>query len=169
MCKELKIKLVVAGQGDITKIVPEGSLNSLSDNLGVSYIGYIDPKERLILMSGAVCLISPSTYAEPFGGVAVEAQLCGTPVISTDWGAFPETVKHGVTGFRCRTMDHFVWSLSVIETLDRQYIRERAIRKWSLERVVLMYEEYFSMLHTLGKKGFYEPNSSRSQLDWLNA
>ena len=44
------------------------------------------------LFANAKCTLMPSKYAEPFGFVALESMLSGTPVITTDYGAFPETV-----------------------------------------------------------------------------
>jgi glycosyltransferase involved in cell wall biosynthesis len=37
---------------------------------------------------------------EPFGLVALEAQACGCPAIVSDEGGLPETIVHGVTGWR---------------------------------------------------------------------
>ena len=36
--------------------------------------------------------------------------MSGTPVIATNWGVFPETVIHGLTGWRCRTLEEFEWA-----------------------------------------------------------
>jgi glycosyltransferase involved in cell wall biosynthesis len=41
--------------------------------------------------------VSPSLY-EGFGLPAAEAQACGTPVIATTAGAFPEVIADGETG-----------------------------------------------------------------------
>jgi glycosyltransferase involved in cell wall biosynthesis len=68
------------------------------------YIGPVNVKERAQFLAGARALIVPTTYMEPFGGVAVEAMLCGTPVIASDAGAFTEIVKNGVSGYRFRTL-----------------------------------------------------------------
>ena len=46
-------------------------------------------EERLPLLGNAESVLMPTYYLEPFGGVHVEAQLCDTPVITTDWSAFP--------------------------------------------------------------------------------
>ena len=45
-------------------------------------------------------MIFPIRWPEPFGLVMVEAMACGTPVVTTNWGAAPELVDDGVTGFR---------------------------------------------------------------------
>ena len=120
-------------------------------------------------MQGAIALLCPSHYLEPFGGVAVEAMLCGTPVISSDWGGFAEFNVHGRTGYRCRTMDHFVWAAKNIISLDREAIRLYAQCNFSLEFVALMYEEYFGQIKHLydSHQGFYFVNPERDQLDWL--
>jgi glycosyltransferase involved in cell wall biosynthesis len=163
------LRLVMAGQG-ASKATPDtlsctdGS--TYTDAAQVEFAGYADTAKRSELMGGALALIAPTLYVEPFGGVAVEAQLCGTPAVTTDWGAFPETVLHGVTGYRCRTLEQFVWALKAAGKLDRATIRSRAIALYSLERVGTMYEEYFSMLASLQRNGWYE-ESDRSELDWL--
>jgi glycosyltransferase involved in cell wall biosynthesis len=138
------LKLVVAGAGDMN-LIPEGA----------EYLGVVGPAERAKVMGAARCIITPTIYIEPFGGVAVEAQLCGTPAITTDWGAFSETVQHGKTGFRCHTLAEFCWAVDQAPTLDREYVRERAISMFSTETVKYRYQAYFERLTTLAGMGWY--------------
>lgn len=110
---------------------------------GVQHLGELGPKARDEFMGNASALIAPTIYIEPFGTVAVEAMACGTPVISSDWGAFTETVIEGVTGFRCRTLDAFVESITNIGMLDRKIISNYARSRYGLESVAVMYDKYF--------------------------
>ena len=61
----------------------------------VEFLGEIGPEERERQLGGAVALLNPITWAEPFGLVMIEAMVCGTPVISYPHGAAPEIVHHG--------------------------------------------------------------------------
>lgn len=174
VCRNTGIKLLIAGQGHLKDILDTKTLTDdsivtpLHCLTGITHIGYIEPEERKVLLAGAKCLMCPTLYAEPFGGVNVEAQFSGVPVLSTDWGAFPETVVHGHTGFRCRSIEQFVYAMSQVDSLDSNYIRERAISKWSFEKIGPMFEEYFSMLQMLPKGGFYARNENRKELLWLS-
>jgi glycosyltransferase involved in cell wall biosynthesis len=80
---------------------------------------------------------------------------CGTPVITTDWGAFTETVQQGKTGFRCNTLAEFVQAAQDAEALDRNAIREYAISRYSTDVVRHQYDAYFKRLATLQGKGWY--------------
>ena len=84
-----------------------------------------------------------------FGSVAVEAQLCGTPVICTPMGAFTETVEHGITGFRCHTLGEFMAATEAVKKLDRAAIRKRAIEKYSTQAIAPQYEAYFRRIALL--------------------
>jgi glycosyltransferase involved in cell wall biosynthesis len=110
----------------------------------------VKPKERAELMGGALAVMTPSQFPEPFCLVAIEAQMCGTPVLTTDWGAFTETVEQGVTGYRCNTVDEFVRGVKEAKALDRDAIRERAIRLYSYDAVAPQYAAYFDRIATLG-------------------
>ncbi|MBU3065397.1 glycosyltransferase [Nocardia sp. NEAU-G5] len=140
-CKRLGAKLIVAGAGH-------------PPDYG-EYVGVVDVARRGELMSRARAVFTPSLYLEPFGGVHVEAMLCGTPVITTDWGAFSETVQQGVQGFRCRTLREFCDAAEAVGKLDYQGIRDYAVSKFSTEAVAKQYDEYFRRLHTLWGDGFY--------------
>ena len=159
--QRMGVKLLVAGQGDLKTI-----RDPVPDH--VTQIGYVEPRERSELMRNAKALFAPTHYNEPFGGVTIEALFCGTPTITTDWGGFAENNLHGITGYRCRTIEQFVWAGRNIDNISRKACREWAMKNFSLERVSLMYEEYFetlSKVHT--GSGFYQANEDRTELDWL--
>lgn len=178
IAKEVKRPLYVCGQG-AREYVPtlDGKPARLVADDGqvfesewLQYLGHVDVQARARLMRGAKALLVPTLYLEPFGGVNVEAQLCGTPVITSDWGAFPETVEHGVTGWRCRTLEQFVWAARHTDELDREHIWRRAHKRWSIYRVRHMFQEYFQMVYDVyDSQGWAKLRHGRSDLDWLRA
>ena len=161
--------LILAGQGVVERSskhikTEEGMVIELSAK--TKYFGFAGIKARSALLSHAHCVLMPTEYLEPFGGVAVEAQLCGTPVISTDYAAFTETIKHGISGYRCHTLEQFAWAVENCKKLNCAQIRELAIANYSIDRVKYMYQEYFNMLFDLWGHG-WNTKKNRSQLDWL--
>lgn len=135
--------LILAGEGEEVPAYGE-------------HVGPVGHGERGQLMAGARAVLCPTLYVEPFGGAAVEAMLCGTPVISTDWGAFTETILQGVTGYRCRRLGEFIWAAEAAASLDPQTICDYAMANYSTEAVAPRYEAYFSHLQTLDGAGWYD-------------
>ena len=139
-------KLILAGhQGDPGVLPPH-----------VTYVGHVGVEERARLMGSVLATFAPTAYREPFGGVAVEAQLCGTPCITTDHGAFVETVEDR---WRCANMREFVAAAVAAKELsvtERGELRARAISRYGLAAVAPLYERYFHRLYDLWGKGYYE-------------
>ena len=167
--KRLGAKLVVAGQ----PLYPdEPQRTQCLKDLGltqphVEYVGTVDMEGRNKLLSNARALITPSLYFEPFGLVVVEALLCGTPVITTDWGSFPEIVSQGEVGYRCHTMDDFLWAARNIDKISPKCCREYAVANYSMEVIAPKYQEYFMKVQDLHEKGWYAEHPERKDLDWL--
>jgi glycosyltransferase involved in cell wall biosynthesis len=157
VCKKIGAKLYAAGQGEL----PEG--------VEAEWLGVLSIEERGKWMGGARALFAPTYYVEPFGSVVIEAGFCGTPVITTDFGSFTETVRHGITGYRCRTFEQFVWAAEHIKYIDPTECRQNAVLNYGLDRISKMYEEYFDMLTRLHNdpKGWYAENPRRKNLSWL--
>lgn len=137
------VPLKVIGHGD-AKLVTNGA----------EYVGAVPDDERNEIVSKATALICPTLYLEPFGSMAVEAQLLGTPVVSTDFGAFVETVEHGKTGYRCNYLGEFVRGLKDAPNLDRSYVRARAVSRHSMSHIKFDYQRYFDRLSLLWDKGW---------------
>jgi glycosyltransferase involved in cell wall biosynthesis len=91
-------------------------------------------------------MVFPIRWPEPFGLVMIEAMACGTPVITTNWGAAPELVEDGVTGFRRDSEDDLVELVSAVGTLDPAACRKRVVDLFSGEAMVQGYEAVFQQL-----------------------
>lgn len=122
----------VAGGGDAS-LIPRGA----------TYHGVVGPDERAELLGGARAVLVPTQYVEPFGGIHAEALMSGTPVITSDWGAFTETVSNGVDGFRCRTEKDYLTAVESVAGLDRRLIRRRAHARFGCKKIAERYESYF--------------------------
>jgi len=146
-------KLVLAGQTspelDVSKLPPH-----------CEFIGYVEPEQRADLMGRAKAVFVPTLYLEAFGGVNVEAQLCGTPAVTTNFSVFPETVLDGTTGFRCNTLDDFVWACRHAGDLDPHVIRQWA-EQYLMKNVKWQFERWFDDLRAL-----YESAIDPSKKGW---
>lgn len=122
---------------------------------GAEYVGVVTGTEKAELLAGAWALLCPTTYLEPFGGVAVEAMLSGTPVVTTDWGAFTETVTHGVTGYRARTLRQFLDGVWNAGSLDRHHIVADAHSRFTTAIGAWLYSQQLDVLADLYGGGWY--------------
>lgn len=130
-------KLYMAGQGKI---------DTKSKN--VEILGVLNPEERSWWMSRATAVLVPTLYLEPFGGVAVEAMLSGTPILTTNFGVFPEYNVNGVTGYRCDMFRDFTKALSLVDDLDRTVIRKHAER-YLMNNMRWEYQKWFDDIYDL--------------------
>ena len=153
--RRIGAKLIVAGQN-----AEEGlkEVNLWPPPPHVEVIGYIDLDQKKKLMSKAKAVICFSKFVEPGCHVHAEALLCGTPVISSDWGIFTEYVLHGITGFRCRTLDQMVKAAQNIHKIDPEVCRTWALKKFSYDAVAEKYEEYFQSIQIDGEFDQFHPH-----------
>jgi glycosyltransferase involved in cell wall biosynthesis len=135
------------------KIAGSGSSGFIFDGMpNVEMLGVVNGKDRAALYGGARCMIMPTTYCEPFGGSAVEAMLCGTPVVSSDFGAFTETVAPTEYGATCRTVDEFAAACmgfaNHLTPTERGEIRYQAVDRYGYQAVAAQYRYAFEALRT---------------------
>jgi glycosyltransferase involved in cell wall biosynthesis len=163
LSNKLGLKFKVAGRSKkFRKLLDESKYPN------VEWVGPVGFKQRSDLMKHASATFAPSLYYEPFGSTIIESMMCGTPVITTDWGGATETVAHGITGFRARTFEDFVYATQNVHKLDSNAIRRYAVANFGIQVVRWKYHEYFLRLSDLhSTKGWYTPRPTRTQLDWL--
>lgn len=122
----------------------------------IEFLGRVSARSDLAkLYGGAVATIMPSLFWEPFGGVAVESLMCGTPVLCPDYAAFVETVADAEDGVRCGPPGDYVDGLRAIldprwpdwtsvEASVRAKVRydrrARAIERFGIKAVGLRYK-----------------------------
>lgn len=153
--KRIGAKLVVAGQGAQVQDDMLLGEDVMIQGDHIEHFGFADFRQRAELLSHAKATFMPTTYLEPFGGVSVESLLCGTPVIATDFGAFSENIRHGIDGYRFRTIGEAIWAAQNLSQLDNARIAEDSRNNFSTDRIKMLYQAYFEQLDTLWGEGFY--------------
>ncbi|MCW2745718.1 MAG: glycosyl transferase family 1 [Mycobacterium sp.] len=102
----------------------------------VEYVGELGPREKLELLGGAVALVNPLQWDEPFGLVMVESLAAGTPVVGTQAGSAPEIVDDGTTGYLRHGLRPLADALLAATALRRGACRAAAVERFTAERMV---------------------------------
>jgi len=112
----------------------------------VEYIGEITDREKSEFLSGAIALLVPIDWPEPFGLVMIEAMACGTPVIAFNRGSVPEIVDDGVTGLIVEDQTGAIGAVDRLGHLSRAKIRKRFEERFTARR---MAQDYLSVYRSL--------------------
>src|SRR6266550_7988531 len=126
IAKSCGVPLKIAAKVDaVDRDYFESEISKLLTPPEVEYIGEISDGEKSSFLSGAVALLAPIAWPEPFGMVLIEAMACGTPVIAFNRGSVPEIVENGVTGFIVEDEAGAIGAVDRLSHLSRTGIRER--------------------------------------------
>ncbi|MDE2286512.1 MAG: glycosyltransferase family 4 protein [Hyphomicrobiales bacterium] len=125
----------------------------------VDYVGEINDTQKSGFLSGAIALLVPIEWPEPFGLVMIEAMACGTPVIAFNRGSVPEIIDEGLTGFIVEDETSAIAAMARIPTLSRQKVRMRFEQRFTARR---MAEEYLGVYHDLIEQGAPQSRAARA-------
>jgi glycosyltransferase involved in cell wall biosynthesis len=119
----------------------------------VEYLGELNTEEKYKLLGGAIAMLNPIQWAEPFGLVMLESLAAGTPVVATSCGAAPEIVDDGVTGYLRDGIDALAEVLPRAAGLDRAQCRQDAMTRFSSNRMVTEHLDLYAELLSGGQHG----------------
>lgn len=112
----------------------------------VEFIGEIGEEEKDEFLGGALALLLPLDWPEPFGMVMIEALACGTPVIAFRRGSTAEIIDEGITGYLPRSMEEAVQAIQRVRSLDRRRCRRIFEGRFTAKRMALEYVRVYEAL-----------------------
>jgi glycosyltransferase involved in cell wall biosynthesis len=124
----------------------EQSVKPLLDNPLIDFIGEVSDEEKAELLGGALALLFPIDWPEPFGLVMIEALASGTPVIACRRGSVPEVLRHGQTGWLCENEDEMVEAVARIRQIDRRRCRDEFERRFTVATMAAGYVEVYNQI-----------------------
>ena len=154
--KKLPAKLVIVGDG------PEKeSLENLCKKKGIDekvlFVGNSHEVDKILCFSDLFIL--PSEH-ESFGLVALEAMVCGVPVISSNAGGLPEVNIHGESGYLSNVgnVDEMAKNaLKILVNSDTHQLFKRKAKenaqRFETKLIVPLYEEIYKK--SLAKTKYY--------------
>jgi glycosyltransferase involved in cell wall biosynthesis len=114
-------------------------IRPMMDHPLVEFIGEISDHEKPDFLSGAIGLLLPIAWPEPFGLVMIEAMACGTPVIAYNRGSVAEIIEDGRTGFIVEDEISAVAAVDRLASLDRAIVRKEFEARFTARRMALDY------------------------------
>ena len=127
--------------GDITSAADRAyrdEVQRLSDHLGLrGRCLFVGTRTDIPDVMRALDVFLLSSVREPFGWVLLEAQACGTPVVSFAVDGTPEALEDGTTGLLVPPRDSAALAQAALRVLEDRSLRRamgRAGRRWVSER-----------------------------------
>jgi len=147
MAQEAGIRLKIAAKVDrVDEDYYQETIRPMIDGDHVEMVGEINDADKPAFLSGAIALLVPIDWPEPFGLVMIEAMACGTPVIAFNRGSVPEIIEHGVNGLIVDNMEQAIAAVPRAATMSREAVRESFDRRFTAQR---MAEDYLAVYRRL--------------------
>ena len=127
----------------------EEQIRPMMKTANVEYIGEIDDTQKSEFLSGAIALLVPIDWPEPFGLVMIEAMACGAPVIAFNRGSVPEVIEDGLSGFIVEDVNGAIGAVDRLAHLSREKIRQRFEQRFTARR---MAHDYLAVYRRLMDK-----------------
>jgi glycosyltransferase involved in cell wall biosynthesis len=121
-------------------------IKPLINGTSVTYVGAVNHQEKNELLKNAAALLFPIQGEEAFGIIMIEAMACGTPVVAIDRASTSEVIDYGKTGFYAESIDELASLVAQALRLDRNIVREQAMRRFSHKRMV---DDYIGLYKSL--------------------
>lgn len=115
-------------------------------NEKISFLGPVNNEQKRSLFRSSRATLFPIKWEEPFGIVMAESISCGTPVIAFRRGSVPEVIQDGVNGFVVDNVEEMVGAARRINSIDRQEVRNIALKKFSRRNAALAYVALFDQM-----------------------
>jgi glycosyltransferase involved in cell wall biosynthesis len=131
----------------------EHEVKPLLDTDLVEFLGEIGEHQKSAFLGGALALLFPIHWPEPFGLVMIEAMACGTPVIAGRFGSVPEVIADERTGFLCDSIEEMVLACDRIGEISRTYCRQYVEQHFSGEIMATHYEQVYKDIITKHRAG----------------
>jgi glycosyltransferase involved in cell wall biosynthesis len=150
LARRVNMPLRIAGKAheDVEKETLADVVQPAVDEGVAVFLGELPPTERDAMIAGARATLMLGAWPEPFGLVAIESMVTGTPVIGRRAGGLTETIRHGETGFLVDDLTEAEVAVAQAADLDRAAVRRYALETFSPDVMVDRYEEVYRRLVT---------------------
>ncbi len=121
----------------------EEKIKPYIDDQQIKFIGPVNTRQKVSLLSCAKGFLNPIQWEEPFGMVMIEAMAMGCPVISFARRAAPEIVVHGKSGFLVHSVEEMIQCIPQLAELNRFNIHDLALQKFSVKAMAEQYTKVY--------------------------
>ncbi len=112
----------------------------------ITFDGHAGPEARNTILKGALALLHPINFDEPFGLSVAEAMYCGTPVIAFNRGSMSEVIKHRHSGYLVQNIGEAVEAVGSVSSINRIDCHHWARDNFSSEKMVADYMSLYKQI-----------------------
>ena len=147
IAERLNLPLVIAGKVDEADASYfEEYVRPHMNTDQVKFLGEVTVHQKVELYNGAIAVVYPVAFEEPFGLVMAESLASGAPVMAFDRGSVRELLTDGETAIIGKTTDDLVNRFGEIEKMSRSGCRKRVQEMFGVSRMIEHYEDVYERL-----------------------